>query len=265
MMKRTTVDNRTVNQRTKDMLDMWQFNALRDLYVVQGSYNSGVGASAGTHDGGGAIDVSTYGWGDAADKKWIIKQGRLAGFAAWLRPTLPGVWNEHAHAVAIGDPELARGAANQVKSYYAGRNGLANNGPDPDPRVRITVWPNRQLKKISALTAYRQFKTKNPKARATVKRIQWVLNEKLGTDLYVDGVAGPATREAYKKWEKKIDAPVADGIPGRASLNKLGVGRFKVGYTAYEKLRAEQKAKRQEAKQAAAEQESKNPTYCDKK
>ena len=81
-MKRTTVDGKTLNQRTADMLAMWQFNSLRDFYVVQGSYNTGVSASAGTHDGGGAVDLSVYGLGTTGDKKWHVKQGRLSGFAA---------------------------------------------------------------------------------------------------------------------------------------------------------------------------------------
>lgn len=262
-MKRTTVDGKTVNQRTADMLDMWQFNALRDFYVVQGSYNAGgVSASAGTHDGGGAVDLSTYGWGDLGDKKWIVKQGRLAGFAAWLRPYLPGEWNEHVHAIAIGDGEMSSGARSQVSDYYAGRNGLANHAADPDPRVKpIPVWDNVPLKSINGLVAYRQFKVKNPKARTTVKRIQWVLNEKLGTDLICDGVAGPKTRAAYKLWEKKIGAPATDGVPGKFGLNQLGRGRFKVSWISYEKLRATQHEKRADVKRNAAAAEKLNPTF----
>src|SRR6478752_3609144 len=114
-MERTTVDGRTVNKRTADMLALWQFNALTNYYVVQGSYNAGgVSASAGTHDGGGALDLSVYGFDN---EKWHVKQGRLAGFAAWYRPTRPGLWNEHIHAIAIGDPEASSGAKQQVDEY----------------------------------------------------------------------------------------------------------------------------------------------------
>lgn len=262
-MNRTTVDGKTVNQRTKDMLNMWQFNALRDFYVVQGSYNrGGVTQSAGTHDGGGAVDLSTYGWGDLRDKKWIVKQGRLAGFAAYLRPTLPGEWSEHVHAIAIGDGEMSSGAREQVRDYYAGRNALANNAPDPDPRVKpIPVWPRRPLKTISALTAYLQFKAKKPAKRTTVKRIQWVLNERLGTNLVCDGVAGPATREAYKRWEKRIGAPASDGVPGRNSLSKLGEGRFRVSWISYEKWRDTQRERREDVKRKSAENEKNNKTF----
>lgn len=258
-MKRTTVDGKTVNQRTADMLAMWQFNSLRDFYVVQGSYNAGgVSASAGTHDGGGAVDLSVYGLGTTADKKWHVKQGRLAGFAAWYRPTLPGEWNEHIHAIAIGDGEMSSGAASQVRDYYAGRNGLASHAADPDPRVSpIPVWPHRPLKRINGLVAYRQFKKKKPNRRTTVKRIQWVLNEKLGTHLVCDGVAGPQTRAAYKAWEKKIGSHLQDGIPGKVSLDRLGVGRFKVSWASFEKWREDHKVTKREQ----ADHEAKHPTF----
>lgn len=257
-MKRTTVDGKVLNQRTADMLALWQFNSLHDYYVVQGSYNKGgVSQSAGTHDGGGALDVSVYGLGDLKDKKWHVRQGRLAGFMAYYRPTIPGLWNEHIHAGALGDPEASSGLQKQFAQYRAGRDALASNGPDPDPRVPIHVYPRVVHKKISGLTAYRQFKTKHPKPRMTVKRIQWVLNEKLGTKLVCDGVAGPQTREAYKAWERRVKAPAADGVPGKFSLNKLGAGRFRVSWLSYEKWRDTQTSTK---KKAAAAEKSK-PTF----
>jgi hypothetical protein len=233
-MEKTYVDGKTVNVRTKHMLDMWQFNALHNFYVIQGSYNSGVGASAGTHDGGGALDLSVSG---VRDVKWAVKQGRLAGFAAWYRPTYPGLWSAHIHAIAIGDADLSSGARAQVAEYYAGQDGLAGYGKDPDPRVHpIRVWPKVRLKRVSLLVAWSQFRAKKPAPRVAVKRIQWVLNEKLGTSLPIDGVAGPLTRAAYKRWEVKCGAPEPDGIPGPISLRKLGKGRFKASVHSWEKL-----------------------------
>lgn len=256
-MKRTTVDGKTLNQRTADMLALWQFNCLEDFYVVQGSYNKGgVSASAGTHDGGGALDISVYGM-DLKTKKWVVKQGRLAGFMAYYRPPLPGVWNEHIHAGALGDPEASSGLQKQFVEYRAGQDALADHKPDPDPRINpIVVYPNVPLKKLSLLTAYRQFKTKTPKANMAVKRIQWCLNEQLGTKLVCDGVAGKKTRDAYAAWEKKIGAPKADGIPGKFSLSKLGRGRFKMTVIAYEKWRTQQLNKA-----AMAANENINPTF----
>lgn len=258
-MERVYVDGKVLNKRTADMLARWEFNALENFYVVQGSYNSGVSQSAGTHDGGGAVDLSVYGLGGLKRKKWVVKQGRLAGFAAWYRGTIPGLWNEHIHAIAIGDPELSSGARNQVSEYYAGGDGLVGSNRDPDPRVKINPWPGVPLKKVNALTLYRQFKKKNPKRKMSVKRVQWVLNEKLGTSLICDGVAGPQTRAAYKAWEKKVGSPSKDGVPGKHSLSKLGAGRFKASWTSYEKWR-----KSKNSKKRAAENEKKNPTFKNK-
>src|SRR6478735_12712799 len=101
-MQRTVVDGRVLNRRTADMLALWEFNCLKHFYVLQGSYNrGGVGASAGTHDGGGAVDISVKGW-SYAYKRHVEKEGRLAGFAAYYRYALPGVWSEHIHAIAVG-------------------------------------------------------------------------------------------------------------------------------------------------------------------
>jgi len=259
-MKRTTVDGKTVNERTADMLALWQFKILTDFYVIQGSYNNGVDQSAGTHDGGGAVDISEYGWSDSFTR-WAVKQGRLCGFAAWHRPTLPGVWTEHTHAVAIGDPELAPSARAQVTEYYNGGDGLVGTTPDPGPKVKpIPVWPHvPRDQKVNMLVAVTQFKAKKPKAKVSVKRIQWVLNEKLGTKLVCDGVAGPATRAAYKQWEKKVDAKFTDGVPSKGSLNRLGAGRFKVSYVSFEKFRKEQKEHGNKKRQE--ENEKKNPTF----
>lgn len=256
-MKRTTVDGKVLNRRTARMLALWQFNSLQDFYVVQGSYNAGgVKASAGTHDGGGALDLSVAGM-TLKQKKWHVKQGRLAGFMAYYRPTLPGTWNEHIHAGALGDPEASTGLQKQFAEYRAGEDALADHAPDPDPRVRIRVYPKVSHKSISLLTVYRQFKASKPVPRTSVKRVQWVLNEKLGLNLVCDGVAGAKTRAAYKQWEKHVKAPQTDGIPGRYALTKLGEGRFKVSYLSYEKFRQTNT----QHKQAAAAAEISNPTF----
>lgn len=256
-MQRVTVDGHTLNKRTADMLALWQFNCLENFLVVQGSYNAGVvKASAGTHDGGGALDISVFGM-TLVHKRWVVKQGRLAGFMAYYRTPLPGVWNEHIHAGALGDPEASDGLKQQFVEYRAGQDALADHRPDPGPRIKpITVYPNVSLKSVSLLVAYNQFRTKNPKPRMAVKRIQWVLNEKLGTNLICDGVAGKKTRDAYKQWEQHVKAPAADGIPGKFSLSKLGEGRFKMDILSYEKW-----VDSQSNKAAATVAENNNPTF----
>ncbi|WP_100414612.1 hypothetical protein [Mumia flava] len=99
------------------------------LTIVQGGYNAGgVSASAGTHDGGGALDLIPY---DHAKK---VKVFRELGCAAWHRKTLPGVWGEHIHVVIPGSPDMSPVAERQVIAYDNRRDGLAGNGPDRGPK-----------------------------------------------------------------------------------------------------------------------------------
>lgn len=103
--------------------------------VTQGSYQSTVKASAGTHDGGGAVDLRWCGHGRC------LLALRKAGFAAWHRTPAQGSWPHHVHAVLVDHPKLSPSAARQVVAYRNGRNGLANNGEDDGPRVDpIPVW-----------------------------------------------------------------------------------------------------------------------------
>lgn len=123
-------------------VDRWTAAALREaerrlgypLTIVQGSYNRGVGASAGTHDGGGVVDLAAF----EADRK--VRVLREVGFAAWRRRPSQGPWNEHVHAVLIGNERAADSAKRQVTAYRNGRNGLANNGPDDGPRVGVHTF-----------------------------------------------------------------------------------------------------------------------------
>lgn len=121
---RTNVDALTIAA-----LEKAEQIAGHEFVVTQGSYQSTVAASAGTHDGGGAVDLRWCGH-DAC-----IKALRLAGFAAWHRHPGQSDWPHHIHAVLVDHPSLAPSAARQVDDYRAGRNGLANNGTDDGPRI----------------------------------------------------------------------------------------------------------------------------------
>lgn len=111
--------------------------------ITQGSYAGGAEpASFGTHDGGGAVDLSvrdTIQGGVLADVEDMVYALRVAGFAAWLReaglfyPNSP----VHIHAIAIGDAELSEPAQLQVGGsggYLNGFDGLIPDygGPRPD-------------------------------------------------------------------------------------------------------------------------------------
>lgn len=149
-----------LNTRTRDMFEAIEFLTGLDLVITQGSYNAGgVAASAGTHDGGGALDIRAKDL-TADDRKAVVAAARRVGFAAWLRTPDQSDWPYHVHCEAIGDPDLSAGAAKQVKAYLKGRNGLAGNGPDDGPRTWVNrtweiFWEEEMealLKQIQALT-----------------------------------------------------------------------------------------------------------------
>lgn len=138
---RVWVNGALLNSRTLAMLDHAQ-----DLYqaqggvidfhlaITQGSYTGGaLAASFGTHDGGGAVDLSVRSpldwsvlWDEIGPMLYAL---RVAGFAAWLRDTdelYPGS-AIHIHAIALGDAELSEAARAQIDGtfgYLRGFNGL---------------------------------------------------------------------------------------------------------------------------------------------
>lgn len=135
---KVTVDGKTVNQRTADMLATAEGRAWWDLKLTQGSYNTGVDASAGTHDGGGAIDISVDGM-TAENRTNVVRALREVGFAAWERTPAQG-FEPHIHAVAVSDTDLSTAARQQVGDYYEGRNGLASGAADDGPQVPKVTW-----------------------------------------------------------------------------------------------------------------------------
>ncbi|TDO33735.1 hypothetical protein EV643_1311 [Kribbella sp. VKM Ac-2527] len=111
---RITWRDKQLNKRTVAMIQAAEKLARFQFTIMQGSYNSGgVTASAGTHDGGGAIDVAADQL-NAAQRKAVVLALRQVGFAAWLRTPAQGNWPYHVHAIAVGDKDLSRGAAHQV-------------------------------------------------------------------------------------------------------------------------------------------------------
>lgn len=149
-----------LDERTVRMVMYAETLAGFEFDITQGSYNQGgVAASAGTHDGGGVVDFSVKGL--TVSKRLIVLNAlKDTGFAAWLRPARPGVWNAHIHAVAIGCPDLAPIARRQIVSFDAGRDGLAGNQKDPSyrpspPRVFSMVWGKPIARKKSRFAAVR--------------------------------------------------------------------------------------------------------------
>jgi peptidoglycan hydrolase-like protein with peptidoglycan-binding domain len=133
-----------INTRTKAMLAAADKILGRTLTLSQGSYNPGGDpTSAGTHDGGGVVDVSVTGM-SAAYRTTVAKALRTVGFAAWIRNPSQADWPWHIHAAAINDTDLSSEAQHQIGDYYLGLNGLADRGPDDGPKVTIHTWEEYQ-------------------------------------------------------------------------------------------------------------------------
>ena len=155
-------DYARLNSRTMAMLDHASaiYHALGGLLsfnfsnaLVQGSYNAGqVAASFGTHDGGGAVDLSVREPVSrrvmAEEIPALLRALRIAGFAAWLRDTdeLYPSSPIHIHAIAIGDAELSPAAREQIDGpfgYLHGYNGLPQDSgiPLPDTSGDMVICP----------------------------------------------------------------------------------------------------------------------------
>ncbi len=158
---RITLGAAQLNGRTLAMLDHAQalYTALGGTTVdfrraiTQGGYTGGlVEASFGTHDGGGAVDLSVRSRADFSvlreDIPLMLRALRVAGFAAWLREVdelYPGS-PIHLHAIAIGDAELSPAAQAQIDGEYGylrGYNGLPQEDglPRLDTSGEMVICP----------------------------------------------------------------------------------------------------------------------------
>lgn len=153
--------SKRVNSRTKLMLTAADRAVPWKITVTQSSYcvleKAGCAkASAGTHDGGGAIDIKALSL--SKTERWRTVQAlRSVGFAAWLRvpSQCGGCWPTHIHAVAIGDTDMWQKNGkytnrDQVGDYFVGRNGLAKHKADDTPakyRVPFITWEQYTAKR----------------------------------------------------------------------------------------------------------------------
>ncbi|WP_031467800.1 peptidoglycan-binding domain-containing protein [Sciscionella sediminilitoris] len=138
---KTSMNGKTVNKRTASMIKAAGKKSGMNFSLTQGSYNpGGVGGSAGTHDGGGVVDISVQNIGNRSK---AVKALREVGFAAWERTPAQG-FARHIHAVAISDTDMAPQAQAQVGDYFKGLNGLASHGKDDGPKVKKVTWEEYQ-------------------------------------------------------------------------------------------------------------------------
>lgn len=212
----------------------------------QGSYNAGgVNASAGTHDGGGAVDLKVLGMSTVARRR-MVRWLRRAGFAAWYRAPIAGLWGPHVHAILLDHPHASKAATDQMAAYRAGRNGLANNGADvgwrPDP-IPVFDWtskaplkPGQKPLKVTApaapltVTEIRQAASAGA-ASIAVHSLQVSLRRQGGAirkahPAPADGVYGAQTRAMVKAAQARVGQKQT-GIPSAALLSMLGYGKPK--------------------------------------
>lgn len=131
--------DQTVNERTRAMFFRAEEIA-GNMTISQG--RGGADASAGTHTGGGAIDIRVV---DAPSQTSArVAALRKVGFAAWYRN-----WdgNQHIHAIAVGDPWVAYEAHRslcQIYQFRFGGEGLScSNSTAGDDRPLIW-WEDYQ-------------------------------------------------------------------------------------------------------------------------
>jgi hypothetical protein len=186
--------------------------------VMQGSYSKGVQASAGTHDGGGVVDLSIAGMSSGQQVKFVEELRRRNG-CAWLRTPAHG-WSPsagapHCHMVVRDEPGLSTPAQTQVRHYDQGLNGLASRGRDTLPRPK--QYPVEEVRMASAFPKIGSRKIVKPTADVTVKGGQWV---KLAS---IDLPAGVAYTCILQ-----IRMPTGVGA-GEAVLGRRGWGDAKAG------------------------------------
>jgi peptidoglycan hydrolase-like protein with peptidoglycan-binding domain len=132
---------RRVNTRTKNMLAAADAKLSWSLVLSQGSYTTTNPDSAGTHDGGGVVDIGVNSM--TTTQRWqTVKALRDVGFAAWLRTPEQG-FTYHIHANAICDTDMSANAQRQIHDYFYGKNGLASHAADNTPdayKGSFTWW-----------------------------------------------------------------------------------------------------------------------------
>jgi peptidoglycan hydrolase-like protein with peptidoglycan-binding domain len=134
----------TLNVRTIRMLKAagHRLRANCVLDPTKGSYTGPDNASEATHAGGGAVDLSVRTLCGKRIRR-VVKSLRAVGFAAWYRNWTD---NQHIHAVAISDPDMATETAfpgwfdmrEQVVDWAQGKNGLHTAVTGPMTRPLMT-------------------------------------------------------------------------------------------------------------------------------
>lgn len=202
-MARVTFRGVTLDSRTREMMQQVEKHWGKATVPTQGSYSTSVGASASTHAGGGAIDLSVRGLSPAQRNDLILTM-RYVGFAAWYRPQRPGVWGPHVHAIAIQDGGradrgvLSAAAHRQVVEYYEDFDGLAGVGRDPHAWMNAPKQTFERFKARPMLPRFPGWNKLLAGARGETVRVV-----ERGLQLNVNGVMSNADLAAVKSYRAK--------------------------------------------------------------
>lgn len=143
-----------VHEQTRDqLLEVERLTGIR-VRPTQGSYSTAVGASAGTHSEGGAVDLSVDGLTKGQITALVFACRRVGLSGTWFRPYRRGVWAAHIHCVSTDGPDLAPSAARQIDERRKGGDGLVGDQPDPHANMQIPIRTWAQYRALPAMPAY---------------------------------------------------------------------------------------------------------------
>lgn len=187
----------------------------------------------------GTNTASNHSWGLAVDINWNDNpQTSVSGFHSQIPPAVVAMWNDcgffwggfyqHSsdtmHFEYIRTPGDVKADTARAKKH----NGVTTPTPAPKPPVTPSVASVVALGVLSN-AAKQDPGSKDGKPNANRRAMVLVVEKALVAEgllknEYADGLFGTSTVTAYKNWQKKIgySGADADGLPGLASLKKLG-------------------------------------------
>lgn len=180
MATKVRVQNKVFDDRTAAQLREMQRMGSKHFLYAQGSYSNG-SKSAGTHSGGGAVDIRVVNM-NAKERIETVRDGRTVGMAIYYRTIAYNrdgslLWGPHIHGVSIGCPDASPSAKAQMVSYKNGRNALASNAKDPHAALGIkpTTWEQYLAKQkgvavVTSPTIGRVSPNRKSKHRKNTKR-----------------------------------------------------------------------------------------------